>query len=118
MFKRNPGRFKYTVTLMKPSAPKRDELGGIQGTEYTEALTLQAMCELRNQSRQQVAGDFLTVDTRFFVVRDLTGTAAEDVDTTWRLSYNGRTYLINDVLHIHESNPYFVQITATALNGG
>ena len=118
MFKRNPGRFKYTVTLMKPSAPKRDELGGIQGTEYTAALTLQAMCEVRNQSRQQVAGDFLTVDTRFFVVRDLKGTAAEGVDTSWRLTCNGRTYLINDVLPIEESVPYFVQITATALNGG
>lgn len=71
MFKRNPGRFRHLVTLLKPSAPARDELGGIKPTTYDPALTVHAMREMKSQSRQQVVGDYVTVDTRYFVVRDL-----------------------------------------------
>lgn len=117
MFKRNPGRFCHRITLLKPSAPVRDELGGLSETTYVPAVTLFAMCEQRNQSRQQIVGDYVTVDTRYFVVRDIRGmNAAKGLDTSWRLSYRDFTYLINDILLLDESRPYFLQITATAIN--
>lgn len=119
MFKRNPGRFCHRITLLKPSAPVRDELGGLSETTYVPAVTLSAMCEQRNQSRQQIVGDYVTVDTRYFVVRDIRGmNVVEGLDTSWRLSYRDFTYLINDILLLDESRPYFLQITATAINGG
>lgn len=118
MFKRNPGRFKYCIKLMRPSKALRDDLGGIQETTYSTALTINAMCEQRSQSRQQIAGDYVSVDTRYFITRDLRGTEAGGIDTSWRIELNGRTYLINDVLLIDESVPAFVQITATAMSGG
>ena len=119
MFKRNPGRFCHRITLLKPSAPVRDELGGLSETTYVPAVTLSAMSEQRNQSRQQIVGDYVTVDTRYFVIRDIRGmNAVKGLDTSWRLSYRDFIYLINDILLLDESRPYFLQITATAINGG
>ena len=119
MFKRNPGRFCHRITLLKPSAPVRDELGGLSETTYVPAVTLSAMCEQRNQSRQQIVGDYVTVDTRYFVIRDVRGmSAVKELDTSWRLSYRDFIYLINDILLLDESRPYFLQITATAINSG
>lgn len=119
MFKRNPGRFCHRITLLKPSAPVRDELGGLSETTYAPAITLSAMCEQRNQSRQQIVGDYVTVDTRYFVVRDIRDmNAVKGLDTSWRLSYRDFTYLINDILLLDESRPYFLQITATAISSG
>lgn len=119
MFKRNPGRFCHRITLLKPSAPVRDELGGLSETTYVPVVTLSAMCEQRNQSRQQIVGDYVTVDTRYFVIRDVRDmSAVKGLDTSWRLSYRDFIYLINDILLLDESRPYFLQITATAINGG
>lgn len=119
MFKRNPGRFCHRITLLKPSAPVRDELGGLSETTYVPAVTVSAMCEQRNQSRQQIVGDYVTVDTRYFVIRDIRGMdAVKGLDTSWMLSYRDFTYFVNDILLLDESRPYFLQITATAINGG
>lgn len=118
MFKRNPGRFRYEIHLLKPSEPTRDELGGIKPVSYEPLMTAWAMCEQRNQSRQQVVGDYVTVATRYFVVRDLAGTPGEGIDANWRIRMNGRVYIINDVLLIDESAPHFIQITATAISTG
>lgn len=119
MFKRNPGRFCHRITLLKPSAPVRDELGGLSETTYVPAVTLSAMCEQRNQSRQQIVGDYVTVDTRYFVIRDVRGmSTVKGLDTSWRLAYRDFIYLINDILLLDESRPYFLQITATAINSG
>ena len=117
MFTRNPGRFTKRITLLQPSAMKRDNMGGLSATTYTAALTLFAMCEQKSQSRQQIIGDYVTADTRYFVVRDIR-TLVPGLDTTWRLTYGGFTYLINEITLIDESAPYFIQITATAINGG
>lgn len=116
-FKRNPGKFSHKIVLLKPSANVRDELGGIGSTTYTTDKTLFAMVEQRNQTRQQVLGEYVTVDTRYFVVRDIRS-ACPGIDNKWRLTYNGFTYIINDLTLIEESKPYFVQITATAINPG
>lgn len=116
MFKRNPGRFNRLITLLKPSTMTRDDMGGLKATTYTAAITLFAMCEQKSQSRQQIVGDYVTADTRYFVVRDIR-TLVPGLDTTWRLAYGGFTFLINEVTLIDESAPYFIQITATAING-
>ena len=117
MFKRNPGRFTRRITLLKPSAPERDDLGGIKATTYTAALTLFAMCEQKSQSRQQFIGDYVTSDTRYFVIRDVRSLLDTPLNTQWRLMYNGVTYLINEITLIDESPPYYIQLTATAING-
>lgn len=117
MFKRNPGRFRCKIALLKPNKPERDELGGLKSATYSEVCTLFAMESNRSQVRTEFVGDYVTADTRYFVVRDLS-TIAPDIDNSWRLTYNGTTYLINDVLTIEESYPTWVQITATAVRGG
>ena len=117
MFKRNPGRFTHKIVLMRPSAPVRDELGGIGQTTYTEAHTIMAMVEDKDQSRRQVIGDYVTVDTKYFVTRDLSRMIPY-LDVTWRLKYNGFVYTINKVELVNESRPYFTQLTATAINSG
>ena len=117
MFKRNPGRFTHKIVLMRPSAPVRDELGGIGKITYTDAYTVMAMVEDKDQSRRQVIGDYVTVDTKYFVTRDLSRMIPY-LDVNWRLNYNGFVYTINNVERINESRPYFTQLTATAINSG
>lgn len=116
MFRRNPGRFTAKIVLLRPSTPVRDELGGVAPTTYTEAFTGFAMVSDKNQSRQQVLGDYVTVETKYFVLRDIRSVVAPD--TSWRLTHNGFTYLINKVDLIDESRPYYIQLTATAINAG
>lgn len=117
MFKRNPGRFTHKIVLMRPSAPVRDELGGIGKIIYTDAYTVMAMVEDKDQSRRQVIGDYITVDTKYFVTRDLSRMIPY-LDVNWRLNYNGFVYTINKVELLNESRPYFTQLTATAINSG
>ena len=68
MFRRNPGRFTKRITLLSPSTPVRDALGGLAATTYTAALTLFAMCEQKSQTRQQIVGDYVTSDTRYSIL--------------------------------------------------
>ncbi len=116
-FYRNPGKFRHKITLLQPSAPVRDNLGGLAATTYTATtVTLFAMVESRSQTRQQIIGDYVTSDTRYFIVRDIVS-LYPSIDTTWRLVYNNVTYLINEITLIDESSPHFIQIVATAING-
>lgn len=117
MFKRNPGRMTQQIKLLRPSAPKRDELGGLTATTYDVAYTLFAMVADKDQSRRQVLGDYVTADTKYFVMRD-SALLDAGIDNSWRLEYNGYVYLINKLELINESRPYFTQITATAINSG
>lgn len=117
MFKRNPGRFNCKLVLLKPKAMERDELGGLNSNGFDEVGSVWAMCESKSQSRQTVMGDFVTVDTRFFVLRDVSG-LYPDMSTDWQLSYRGFRWAINQIELIDESRPYFMQITATAINAG
>ncbi len=117
MFKRNPGRFTHKIKLLKPSTPVRDAMGGISPPTYTEELELFAMCEQRTQTRQQFVGDYVTTDTRYFVIRDVRSRLSGVITTEWRLVYHGFTYLINEITLIDESTPHFIQLTATAVNG-
>lgn len=117
MFKRNPGRFNHVITLLKPGQYLTDELGGVTQADYEPVLELKAMCEQRSQTRQQIIADYVTIDTRYFVVRDVRA-MVPDLGKDWRLQYNGFTYHINEITLIDESRPYFMQITATAANAG
>nr|DAG49949.1 MAG TPA: Putative head tail adaptor [Bacteriophage sp.] len=114
MFRRNPGRFNKRITLLKPSNPARDELGGVADITYTPAVGLFAMVTVKDQSRRTVNGDYVTADTRYFVIRDIS--AKYPINANWRLKYNGYTYIINNVELIDESVPTYLQITATAVN--
>ena len=114
--KHNPRELNRRVTLLRPSDPVRDKLGGIEETSYTPELTLFAKVSSRNQSRQQIIGDFVTVDTRYFVLRDIRR-ICPDIDTSWRISYRDFVFQINDVQLLEEELPPYTQITATAMNG-
>ena len=114
--KHNPRELNRRITLLRPSTPVRDELGGVAPTTYTTEKSLFAKVSTRSQSRQQVIGDFVTVDTRYFVVRDIRR-ICPDLTVNWRIQYRGFIYLINDIQLLDEENPPYVQITATAVNG-
>lgn len=105
------------IKLLRPSAPKRDELGGLTATTYDVAYTLFVMTSDKDQSRRQVLGDYVTADTKYFVMRD-SALLDAGIDNSWRLEYNGYVYLINKLELINESRPYFTQIIATAINSG
>ena len=92
-------------------------MGGLEATTYTEELELFAMCEQKSQTRQQFIGDYVTADTRYFVIRDIRSVLSAALTNEWRLVYNGYTYIINDIALIDESVPHYIQITATAVNG-
>lgn len=114
--KHNPRELNRRIILLRPSAPTRDKLGGIQETTYTAEVSLFAKVSSRNQSRQQIVGDFVTVDTRYFVVRDIRR-ICPDIDTSWRIEYRNFVFLINDIQLLEEEVPPYTQITATAVNG-
>lgn len=114
--KHNPRELNRRIVLLRPSAPVRDELGGIKETTYTAELSLYAKVSSKNQSRQEIVGDFVTVDTRYFVVRDIRN-ICPDIDASWRISYRDYVFLINDIHLLDEESPPYTQITATAVNG-
>ena len=113
--KHNPRELNRRIVLLRPSTPVRDELGGIAETTYTAEVSLFAKVTTHNQSRQQVIGDFVTVDTRYFVLRDVRR-ICPDLDTSWQIGYRNFKYLINDIQLLDEENPPYTQITATAMN--
>ncbi len=113
-FKRNAGRFNKQITLLQPSTPMRDDMGGVGDATYLPAVDVWAFVTVKNQSRMQVIGDYITADTRFFVIRDISNIFK--LDNNWRIKCNGFIYLINNIELIDESVPYYLQITATAIN--
>jgi head-tail adaptor len=116
-FRRNCGRFNKKIILMCPLALQRDELGGLTAGGYTDVGAVMAMVESRTQSRQTVMGDYVTTDTRYFVMRDVTS-LYQGISTQWRIRYNGYVYQINQVEVIDEGKPFYLQLTATAINAG
>ena len=110
------GELNRRVTLQRPGATVRDELGGLAATEYEDVRELPAKVTQRNQSRQQFVGDYVTADTRYFVFRDIRS-ICQGLNNNWRLRYAGATWLINNIELLDEENPPYIQITATAVNG-
>ena len=114
--KHNPRELNRRIILLRPSVPVRVEVGGIAPTTYTAEMSLFAKVSSRNQSRQQVVGDFVTVDTRFFVLRDVRR-ICPDLNANWRINYRDFVFVINDIQLLDEESPPYTQITATAVNG-
>lgn len=114
--KHYPGELNRRVVLQRPSTPVRDELGGIGEITYEYVKEFPAKVTKRNQSRQQFVGDYVTADTRYFVLRDIR-TACPGLNTKWMLQYRGFAWVINNIELLDEENPPYIQITATAVNG-
>ncbi len=114
--KHYPGELNRRVVLQRPSVPVRDELGGIGETVYETVKELPAKVTKRNQSRQQFVGDYVTADTRYFILRDIR-TVCPGLNTKWQLLYGGFSWVINNIELLDEENPPYIQITATAVNG-
>ena len=114
--KHNPRELNRRIVLLRPSDPVRDDVGGIAPTTYTAELSLFAKVSAHNQSRQQIIGDFVTVDTRYFVLRDVRRICPA-LNINWRLSYRGFVFVINNIQQLDEESPPYTQITATAING-
>lgn len=117
MFKRNPGRFTEKIILRKPEANVRDELGGLMPAEYKDVCTLFAMMESKSQSRSQIIPGFVTENTRYFVIRDISK-LYPGLNTEWQLVYNDYVFKINQIELIKESRPFFLQLVATCANPG
>ena len=113
--KHNPGELNRRITLQKPGPPVRDDMGGLQAPVYTTLRSFPAKVTQRNQSRQQFVSDFVTADTRYFVLRDIRS-IYPDMNAKWRLLYGGYTWIINKIEVLDEEKPPYIQITATAIN--
>ena len=111
----NPGMLKHRITLLKPSAPKRDSMGGYEPTTYTEACVVSAMQRDKTSTYRQVVGDYVNVNTCYFVCRDFTGRL--DVTTNWRIRYKGYDYIINSIVLLDYKLPRYVELEATRIGG-
>ena len=113
--KHNPAELNRIITLQRPGPPIRDELGGLQAPVYETLRSFPAKVTQRNQSRQQFVADYVTADTRYFVIRDIRS-IYPGINAKWRLLYRGYTWIINKVELLDEEKPPYIQITATAIN--
>ena len=114
--KHNPAELNRIITLQKPGQPVRDEMGGLQTPTYVVVGSFPAKVTARNQSRQQFIADYVTADTRYFVIRDIRS-LHPGINAKWQLLYKGYTWIINKVELLDEEKPPYIQITATAING-
>ena len=113
--KHNPAELNRIIKLQKPGQPVRDDMGGLQAPEYITVGSFPAKVTQRNQSRQQFVADYVTTDTRYFVLRDIR-TICPGINAKWRLLYRSYTWIINKVELLDEEKPPYIQITATAIN--
>lgn len=111
----NPGLLKHRIMLLEPSAPERDEMGGCKPITYTGVEVVSAMQRDKSSTHRQVIGDYVTVNTCYFVCRDFTGRL--DVNTNWRIRYKGYDYIINSIVLLDDSLPYYVELEATRIGG-
>lgn len=111
----NPGDFKSRITLLKRSELERDEMGGYKSPEYTPVLKIWAKQRDKTSTFRQVIGDYVTVDTCYFIIRNISG--KYPITTDWRLSYNGYNYVVNSVVELGERPPYYLEIEATRIGG-
>lgn len=106
---------RHKITLLKPSAPERDGIGGYKPAIYTEVDSVYAMQRDKSSTYRQVVGDYVTVNTCYFVCRDFTGRL--DVSTNWRIRYKGYDYVINSIVLLNNHLPHYVELEATRIGG-
>jgi len=103
------------VQLLSPSTQQRDVLGGETAKTYTLAGTVWAQKRDKTSTFRQVIGDYVTVNTCYFVAWDFLSTYA--INTEWRLEVNGQRYAINSIVLIDDRLPHRIEIEATRLGG-
>lgn len=112
----NPGSFRANLTLLRPGKQERDEMGGLKDREYKEAIVLKALKRDKTTTYKQVIGDYVTVDTVYFVANDIL--SVYPIDSDWRIKHDGAVYLINHITRLDDSAPYYMEIEATKIGGG
>lgn len=111
----NPGIFNRRITLLQRSTLVRDAMGGLKDPAYEKIVTLWAMQRDKTSTYKQVIGDYVTTNTCYFIVRDVTG--KYPVDASWRISYEGYTYVINSITKLNDRPPFYLEIEATRIGG-
>lgn len=112
----NPGSFNVFLTLLRPSKQERDEMGGLKDRQYKESIVLKALKRDKSTTYKQVIGDYVTVDTVYFIANDIM--SVYPIDNEWRLKYDGAVYLINHITRLDDEPPYYMEIEATKIGGG
>ena len=113
--KYNIGLFKWRLDLLQPGEFQRDEMGGIMDREYKKVGTINAFKRDKSVTYKTVIGDYVTLDTAYFIVRDIRN--AHNLDTDWRIRLDGHTYVINTVTVLDDTVPYYLEIEATKIGG-
>ncbi|MCQ2363179.1 MAG: head-tail adaptor protein [Acidaminococcaceae bacterium] len=103
------------VALYKPDALARDELGGVCPRSYSQQGSIWAQRRDKTSTFRQVIGDYVTVNTCYFVAWDFRSTYPIAQD--WQLEVNGQRYIINSITIIDDVLPHRIEIEATALGG-
>jgi SPP1 family predicted phage head-tail adaptor len=83
------GRLDRKITLQKPTT-SRDAYGG-QATSWTDEATVWAQVQQQSGRELFAAGKLAEVDALFKI------RYRSDVDETWQVVYDGRTYDIQSV---------------------
>ena len=113
--KYNMGQFKWRLTLLRPGEFARDEMGGIMDSEYTPVGVVNALRRDKSTTYKTVIGDYVTVDTAYFIIRDVRG--VHDINNDWRLIIDGQVYVINTVTVLDDTVPKYLEIEATKIGG-
>lgn len=113
--KYNMGLFKWRLELLQPGIFQRDEMGGIKDYDYKKVGTVNAFKRDKSVTYKTVIGDYVTLDTVYFVVRDIRN--AFDINNDWRLKVDGHIYVINTVTVLDDTVPKYLEIEATKIGG-
>ncbi len=111
----NPGAMTRRITLERRLPLKRDELGGLQEAEYEDAATVWAEQRDKTSTYRQVIGDYVTVNTCYFIIRDCTPSLPITAD--WRLRFEGYEYIINSIVRLNRRAPFYLELEATRIGG-
>lgn len=111
----NPGKLNKRITLQRCEPAERDEMGGLREREYETVGSFWAMQHDKTSTHKQVIGDYVTVNTCYFIIRDISD--MYPLTTDWRLLYDGYTYIINSISKLTDSVPHYLELEATRLGG-
>ena len=115
MIRHNHGDYRWPLTLLKPTEPTRDELGGMSDVVYEPVVVVNALKRDKSQTYRQVIGAYVNMSTAYFIIYDLRRDFP--IDTDWRIQdSDGNVYVINS-LTILDGIPPEIEIEATRLGG-
>lgn len=111
----NVGKFTKLLHLMEPAPIEIDKMGGIKEREYTEVGKVMALQRDKTSTYKQVIGDYVTVNTCYFIIRDCR--SAFPIRQDWHIKCENCSYVINSITLLDDSRPYYIEIEATRLGG-